>query len=632
LTVAALAASARAEPIDLDKAGRRLQRMLRERDSKVHVQPVPRAGLGAAFLPIGREGAQHALAAYRSGIAVVAVGAGNRAGRQTTVGVMACETPDGAGSLLDALRKLYHKRDELSKRQGSTARVVKARYEIVSVDGETATFYDKRVKVTSGATGFVLGLTFRHRDLVFEITVIGEQGRPEAARRLARRSLELVRSVRENSPWTGLRGEAAIPVFVEALTDQRWGVRWRATRNLARFKEGTRGVEPALVRALEDASIDVRVAALRGLARSGWIVRSTPEAAARLLTDPDWEVRETFLMLYGKEDRIPKEKRIDLLVASMQDEDAATRIVASDLLVVLEAGDDIPWPVLRQTLADPEVQVRRNATKLISSSRLPSALRWGFLEQFEDPDDRRRAEEIADEGRLSAKEARHALLPRMEDPDWRVRRWAAANLHCLGPRTEDVIPALVKALKDPQFAVRLGALGSLNSLDDRVEDAVPALLPLLEDRRLRGPATSVLANLGRKAEAAVPRLEAALESDDARFRLVAAHALVQMGRRSERLLTILVQSLREGDEALQLSAAESLGEFGAAAAPYVADLVKTLEAKEPMVRLSAAEALGCIGPAAKAAIPALERLLSDEDILVRDNAQEALARIRGGER
>ena len=85
---------------------------------------------------------------------------------------------------------------------------------------------------------------------------------PGADVRLARRVVELVRSTYANSPWSGLRGDAAAPAFIAALKDPHWGLRWRAARNLGRLPRETEGVEAAAVRALEDPDPSVRVAAI----------------------------------------------------------------------------------------------------------------------------------------------------------------------------------------------------------------------------------------------------------------------------------------------------------------------------------------------------------------------------------
>jgi HEAT repeat protein len=118
-----------------------------------------------------------------------------------------------------------------------------------------------------------------------------------------------------------------------------------------------------------------------------------------------------------------------------------------------------------------------------------------------------------------------------------------------------------------------------------------------------------------------------LSSTDVQARLAACRDLAQLGVKAQGAVPQLIKLLRANDVDEQRLAALTLASVGESAAAAVPALMDNLTAKDAQARAAAAYALGKIGPAARAAAPALVTAAADEDSMVRHQVLAALRNI-----
>jgi len=106
--------------------------------------------------------------------------------------------------------------------------------------------------------------------------------------------------------------------------------------------------------------------------------------------------------------------------------------------------------------------------------------------------------------------------------------------------------------------------------------------------------------------------------------VAAAMALADLGRRAEPAVPALIKALHSNDEALRLNAALALGKIGR---PAVQPLLPLLGSPDTQLRYYALAALGWIGPDAKSALPAVNWLLGHSNPEVRGKALHTLTLI-----
>jgi len=189
--------------------------------------------------------------------------------------------------------------------------------------------------------------------------------------------------------------------------------------------------------------------------------------------------------------------------------------------------------------------------------------------------------------------------------DPHVRRWSARSLADMGRKAEAAVPALIRALDDPDPETRSWAEGLSQVVG-------PKTLPLLvsamtaKSPRVRVLVIMVCGQLKGQGKAVTPAL----------VKMLGDHDAVERG------------DPRFGGMKVCKAAVIALGNHGPSAAKAVPALTAALKSEDATLRWLAAEALGRIGPDAKQAIPALKQLLNDPDNVVRINAAESLKRIQ----
>lgn len=331
-------------------------------------------------------------------------------------------------------------------------------------------------------------------------------------------------------------------------------------------------------------------------------------------------------------------------------------------------------PTLVQGLEDEDGGIRLEVAKTIeriafilhsaeSSRRNPFAANAKVLPL---PADAKVLKAREEQDRFRAVAAR-ALLPRLKDPDVRMRWIAAQTLGWLRAEATRVIPALVKMAKteggrvpcDDLFfprnsayvlgpnanrneALRIAAIRGLGFFGREAATAVPDLIAFLDDAdlRVRWYAAEALGTLGPDARQAVPHLIGLLHSQavataagvnlgvpkvEMPLRLIAANALGRIGPEARAAIPALIATLSDPDSRVRGAAVGALGQLGPEAATAAPELAR-LAARGPVgqVAQSAAWTLARIGPAAH---PAIQKAFHDPDPATRERA---VSRITSG--
>ena len=189
------------------------------------------------------------------------------------------------------------------------------------------------------------------------------------------------------------------------------------------------------------------------------------------------------------------------------------------------------------------------------------------------------------------------LLAALNDPSPRVREYAGVGLAELGPRAERAIPKLISALNDEDRFVRFSAARTIGLI----------LRPGSASR------TEVVAALTRT-----------LDDKDPGVRLAAAETLIEIGAAEQAAALLL--AVFGGSDAYLRDRARLIMRRAKDPDPFVALLVKELRDKDGRRRDETLQTLLAIA-SPEAARAALASLLSHEDPEIRQWATERLERI-----
>jgi HEAT repeat protein len=108
------------------------------------------------------------------------------------------------------------------------------------------------------------------------------------------------------------------------------------------------------------------------------------------------------------------------------------------------------------------------------------------------------------------------------------RSLAARLIGDFGPPAKAAVPVLIQALKGSDKAVHEAAIAALGKIHSEPETVIPLLIPYLDDENVNDEAADALANYGRLAKPAVPKLIPLLKARDKDAREAAQKALVKI--------------------------------------------------------------------------------------------------------
>jgi HEAT repeat protein len=205
---------------------------------------------------------------------------------------------------------------------------------------------------------------------------------------------------------------------------------------------------------------------------------------------------------------------------------------------------------------------------------------------------------------------------------------AANLLGWIGPEAEAAVPVLVRQMLDRDYPVGRSALQALVRIGD---PALPELMRALPRAGESGTKRLVLVLKAIGARAVGP-LRQTLDHPKAEVRAAAARALGELGRTAQAAVPRLEEALHDPAKTVRLNAAEALLRADRGLnRPALQYLALALKDKDQAHRLDSLHILADLGPRAGAAAPAFGAMISDPDAEVSKQASQALIRLgRGG--
>jgi HEAT repeat protein/lysophospholipase L1-like esterase len=173
----------------------------------------------------------------------------------------------------------------------------------------------------------------------------------------------------------GSAARQAVPDLIEAVSDARPDVRWRAVWALGQIGPDAASAVPVLRTALGDADLRWRVA--EALGEIGLPAAAAVPDLVPLLEDPSSNVRWRVATALGA---IGARRAAPSLAAAASDTAENVRLAAVSSLVELRAEPSLVEPVLRVALHDADARVRRQAVRGVARLDRISPAAWSGLE------------------------------------------------------------------------------------------------------------------------------------------------------------------------------------------------------------------------------------------------------------
>ena len=388
-----------------------------------------------------------------------------------------------------------------------------------------------------------------------------------------------------------IRDTSAVPLMIEALSDNDGNIRAAAAENLG--KMGSSAAVGPLLELMEEADLLLRFTILQAL---GQIGADVPAAS---------------LLKWGQEPLLRKALY-----------DCLGQLGGVEVVEELVQGllDDRP-NVRHSALLALEKVERRNPGEL--TAHLPAPMRKNLVEAtirlLEDNPDRVRRAALYLIGALRDEQTAHRLLPLLAEDS--LREATTRALISMGRKAAAALMdhwAHIEAYQRPYLAYVVGMTGCVEGLNH--------LLSALksEDADLRAVSAQALGSLG--VEKAVSPLVSLLDDPSETVRAAALESLSTLGGKCpEKVYGALQKLLGAEDSQLRTSAVSVISRLDVPAAESA--LVFALKDESPQVRQAAVRALGkcCSGRHRDA----LLLTLTDEDPEVRRMAVDVFARSVG---
>ncbi len=429
---------------------------------------------------------------------------------------------------------------------------------------------------------------------------------------------------------------------------------------------------PVLLGALQDPDKFVRLDALYALGMMGTGAPEAMRAAAGLVASEDKEVRLnalTVLLLMGSRER-PSPPYVPVIVFGdkhalirISPRYSASRAPGAKVFGPGAAGKECA-PAVGAVLGDADPNVRSAALALLGGIGPGAAGELPRVQAlFEDQEAAVRANAIWAACMIGAQ------VP--QKPAERLVTLEAAGTYCGAAELLRALPAddpwvatqLLRLAEGQRADSRLGAAEVLAFRKHDPEVLVPLLARGLTDDSPddRAKVLGMLAELGGRAEKALPQVQELLGSPDRCVRAEAAYAHFRISGHTDKALVVLMADL-QSDGAAATSALEKMGKDAGPAAKVlegmladddnqaplgvarahmaitgrkdlaVRRLVASLRSDDAWEKSAAARLLGDIGaPDALAAVPELQAVVADEQNAApeRREARKALVKIKG---
>ena len=212
-----------------------------------------------------------------------------------------------------------------------------------------------------------------------------------------------------------------------------------------------------------------------------------------------------------------------------------------------------------------------------------------------------------------------ALVNRLQDDNFKMRRLSAESLGQLGQTSGEVVTALLNALRSAETKIRISVAQSLSSLRQASSKVIAALLKGLrdDDPQVRMWAAQSFGQLEEIPEEVVNALIDSLRDTDPDVRMRAAQSLGRLEQVSGEVIAALLKALHDNDARVRRWAVQSLRQLDQNSDEVVAALLDAFHDSDPDVRIQVAQSLGQLKQAPNKVVSALLQGLHDSDSQVR---------------
>lgn len=439
---------------------------------------------------------------------------------------------------------------------------------------------------------------------------------PQLTKLLSARSIEARRAGIEALSKMDRAAAPATAAMIRTLGDADSGVRAAAAAALGNLGKLARDAQPALRRAARDQNPLVRVRAAEAL----WHVDHQDAQGLFVLAtelycdDPmiQTECLES-LRKIGK----PARLAAPAVIAALRHTDVPARKAEIDLLGGLLGRS--PTSVATEAAACLSVLLAdavNDETAQAAVSALAKLLRSQAVS------DHRQAASALESIGAAAASVKSAVESALNDPDVRVRIYAAQAFFKIGGPAQRVLAVLDAEMKNRQIDRfdRWAAARALGEMGAAAETAVPTLVAALADPShvVREAAANALFALGPTARRAADALHKALQDEKPEVRSAAAAALWRIDGRRDLALPLLLAGLKHEDYTVRYETAAHLEKLGRVAADAAPRLIQALDDPKWIVRVSAMDALAAMH--ARDALPKLRACLEDNDPSIGERA------------
>lgn len=423
-------------------------------------------------------------------------------------------------------------------------------------------------------------------------------------------------------------GPNALPLAIKALDDKAWYVRHAAMSAISSFGAEAKSAVPALTKQLENEEPALRAMAAQALGHIGPAASDAVKPLSELLEDSQSLVKMHAAWALariqpGKTKAF--KKALPILINALKSEDPELKDEAIEALS--EMGNSAVSPLMKFLKDNQEVSGEIAALDVLTAlgPRAKNAAKI-VAEALNSPDPMLRWHAARALGELESdnEEAIAALTAALGDNSPQVRSHAAFALGEIGAKNQEALNRLVELVGDENPVVRRASVEALKKIDPDRESVRPAFLRALRDSspEVRAHAVEAIASLGKPN---VNELIAALDSPETCH--AACLLLAELGPKAQQAVPALSETLADENPVVRLEALIALGRIGEAAKPAIPKMLKALDDETEAVRFGAVFALGKMGPDAKAATKKLEALLSDDDAVLKAVSAWALSQI-----
>jgi HEAT repeat protein len=414
--------------------------------------------------------------------------------------------------------------------------------------------------------------------------------------------------------WAGPGAKAAVPVFLELVSQKDSSCKRAALDALFRFRLDADKVLPALNELVKDKDPSIRLGAATLRWRLDHKVGPALEIIKPQLTDLTtrfWAMKTLVVISAADEEGVPA------LVGCIEDSDAAMSWQTLSEIDLASVTPKLPATPLVKQLKSEDPNVRATAARVLARLGGDAKLVVPVLiDGLKGPSPNRVEQNLRALSRYGKEAASAApkIKALLNGRNPFTAAEAARALFQINPEAKkEATDALLVLLADPETGpYKIYAAGALLQLDPLNPKAVAAFKDALSDPDpiIRSSAWGACSTTGPDAKVVLPLLETTLNEESGSSRLMAAQAFWKAGGRPDKAAAVLAESLKESPYALvRMNAAQMLGLMGADARTVVPALCDALKDRSLRVRDAAADSMRAIDLAAaeKAGIPPYPR-------------------------